>query len=93
MKKTLAGTFAVFILMLSACQPPLDPMKVEVMSLADQQQKQSYALGASLGQISKEQITTQKQYSIEYDEATIVKGFIAALQGQSQPLHCKDNHN
>jgi FKBP-type peptidyl-prolyl cis-trans isomerase FkpA len=84
MKKTLAGTFAVFILMLSACQPPLDPMKVEVLSLEDQQQKQSYALGASLGQISKDQMATQQQYLIEYDKAIVVKGFIAALQGQSQ---------
>jgi FKBP-type peptidyl-prolyl cis-trans isomerase FkpA len=84
MKKTLAGTFAVFILMLSACQPPLDPMKVEVLSLKDQQQKQSYALGASLGQISKDQMATQQQYLIEYDKAIVVKGFIAALQGQSQ---------
>lgn len=84
MKKALFSTFAVYILVLSACQPPLDPMKVEALSLEDKQQKQSYALGANLGQIAKDKMIAQQQHGLKYDKTIVVKGFIAALQDQSQ---------
>lgn len=75
----------VSILIFGACQPPpVDPMKVEILTLDTEQQKQSYALGVSMGQIVESKITSQKEVGVEYDPNLLVKGFIAALQGQSQ---------
>ena len=72
-------------LSLSACQPPpVDNMKVEILTFDTEQQKQSYALGASMGQILVRKISHQKEVGVEYDNNLIVKGFIAALQSQSQ---------
>jgi FKBP-type peptidyl-prolyl cis-trans isomerase FkpA len=77
--------FIVSILTLSACHPPpVDPMKVEILVLSTQQQKQSYAIGASVGHIIESKIANQKKVEVQYDQSLLVKGFIAALQGQSQ---------
>lgn len=72
-------------LILSACQPPpVDNMKVEILALDTEQQKQSYALGAIMGHIVKSKLAHQKEVGVEYDSKLLVKGFIAALQNQSQ---------
>jgi len=85
MKKASITGLIVSILILSACQPPpVDPMKVEILSLDTERQKQSYALGASMGQIVEKKMASQQVAGIEYDQYLLVKGFIAALQGQSQ---------
>ena len=75
-------TSFVFI---GACQPlPADHMKVEILDLDTEQQKQSYAMGANIGQIVENKIAHQTKVGVEYDQNLLVKGFIAALQGQSQ---------
>jgi FKBP-type peptidyl-prolyl cis-trans isomerase FkpA len=84
MKKAPITLMIASILILSACQPPVDPMKVEISALDTEQQKQSYAMGANMGQIIESKITNQQAMGIEYDQNLLVKGFIAALQGQSQ---------
>jgi FKBP-type peptidyl-prolyl cis-trans isomerase FkpA len=84
MKKAAIAIFGVFVLTLNACQPPADPMRVEILALDTEQQKQSYAMGASVGQIIESKIAKQKEVGIEYDQSLLVKGFIAALQRQSQ---------
>ena len=85
MNKASVTILIVFALTLSACQPtPVELMKVEILVLDTEQQKQSYAIGASMGHIIKSKITNQKEAGIEYDQNLLVKGFIAALQGQSQ---------
>jgi len=85
MKKASNAALIVSVLILSACQPPpVDPMKVEILNLDTEQQKQSYAMGASVGQIIEDKVASQKEEGIEYDQNLLVKGFIAALQGQSQ---------
>jgi FKBP-type peptidyl-prolyl cis-trans isomerase FkpA len=77
--------FIASVLTLSACQPPpVDLMKVEILVLDTEPQKQSYAIGASMGHIIENKIANQKEAGIEYDQNVLVKGFIAALQGQSQ---------
>jgi FKBP-type peptidyl-prolyl cis-trans isomerase FkpA len=85
MKKTSIAVLIVSVLILSGCQPPpVDPMNVEILALETIQQKQSYAMGASVGQIIEDKIANQKEVGVEYDQNLLVKGFIAALQGQSQ---------
>jgi FKBP-type peptidyl-prolyl cis-trans isomerase FkpA len=85
MKKVVIAVLTASILTLSACQPPpVDPMNVGILALDTKQQKQSYAMGASMGQIIKSKIAVQKDVGVEYDPKLLVKGFIAALQGQSQ---------
>ena len=85
MKNTSITVLIASVLILTACQPPpIDPMKVEILPLDTEQQKQSYAMGASVGQIVESKIAAQKKMGVEYDQNLLVKGFIAALQGQSQ---------
>ena len=85
MKMLTIAILTASVLILSACQPPpIDPMKVEILALDTEQQKQSYAMGASVGQIIESKMANQNKVGIEYDQNLLVKGFIAALQGQSQ---------
>jgi len=85
MKMLTIAILTASVLILSACQPPpADPMKVEILALDTEQQKQSYAMGASVGQIIESKMANQNKVGIEYDQNLLVKGFIAALQGQSQ---------
>jgi FKBP-type peptidyl-prolyl cis-trans isomerase FkpA len=85
MKKASITVLIVSVLALSACQPPpIDPMKVEILALDTELQKQSYAMGASVGQIIQGKIANQKEVGVEYEQNLLVKGFIAALQDQSQ---------
>jgi FKBP-type peptidyl-prolyl cis-trans isomerase FkpA len=85
MKKAAIAILTASFLTLSACQPPpVDPMKVEILILDTEQKKQSYAMGASIGQIIESKMANQKEMGIEHDQNLLVKGFIAALQGQSQ---------
>ena len=85
MKKTLITILIAFVVIISACQPPpTDPMKVEILDLDTEQQKQSYAMGANIGHIVENKVAHQTKVGVEYDQHLLVKGFIAALQGQSQ---------
>ncbi|WP_297821790.1 FKBP-type peptidyl-prolyl cis-trans isomerase [uncultured Paraglaciecola sp.] len=85
MKKALVTILIASALTLSACQPQtVEFMKVETVVLDTEQQKQSYAMGASIGQIIESKIANQKEAGVEYNRYLLVKGFIAALQGQSQ---------
>ena len=87
MKKALIAILIGSALGLSACQPapqPVDLLKVEVLNLETDQQKQAYAMGASVGQFIESKAQIMAQAGIEYDKTTIAKAFIAALQGQSQ---------
>ena len=85
MKKAQITVLIVSVLILSACQPPpAELIKVEVLALDTQQQAQSYAMGASLGHIIESKMAHQREAGIEYDPILLVKGFIAAMQGQSQ---------
>lgn len=89
MKKGAAAILSASILMFTACQPPEDPLKVEILPLENEQQKHSYAMGANVGHIIEDKLATQQELGIEYDKALLVEGFIAAIQGQSQ-LEKKD---
>jgi len=85
MKKASVTLLIASALTLSACQPQtVEFMKVETVVLDTEQQKQSYAMGASIGQIIESKIANQKEAGVEYNRYLLVKGFIAALQGQSQ---------
>lgn len=85
MKRTSITVLIVCGVILSACQPePLDPMKVEILALDTDQQKQSYVMGASMGEIVQQKIATQQEVGINYELSLVAKGFIDALQGQSQ---------
>mgnify|MGYP004141238683 CR=1 FL=1 len=57
MKKAVIAILSALFLTLSACQPPpVNLMKIEILALDTEQQKQSYAIGASLGQIIESKI-------------------------------------
>lgn len=84
MKKTVTAILCVSILGLSACQPPVDPLKVEILALDTELAKQSYAMGASIGNILQDKVSRHQEMGIEYDKALLIKGFVAALQEQSQ---------
>lgn len=74
----------VTILLLSACQPSVDSTQDELAVLETEQQKRSYAMGASMGQIMQNKITNQKEMGVDYDQDLLVKGFIEALQNRAQ---------
>jgi FKBP-type peptidyl-prolyl cis-trans isomerase FkpA len=85
MKKTAIAILVTSTLGLSACQKdPVDPMKVEVAVLETEEQKQAYALGANIGQFVDKQLSSQAEMGMSRDKAVVVKGFVAALQQQSQ---------
>ncbi|KXI30151.1 FKBP-type peptidyl-prolyl cis-trans isomerase [Paraglaciecola hydrolytica] len=87
MKKALIAILIGSALGLSACQPvaePVDILKVEVLNLETDEQKQAYAMGASVGQFIESKILVQEKLGVEYDKTIVAKGFIAAIQGQLQ---------
>lgn len=84
MKMASIIVLIVSILNFSGCQPPVDPMQVESVKLDTDRQKQSYAMGANIGLIIESKIANQETVGIEYDKELILKGFVAALQKQSQ---------
>jgi len=85
MKKTSAAIAVMAVLGLSACQQEkADPMKVEQLKLDTIEQQQAYGLGASLGQFVDQKLDMQEESGIDLDRELVVKGFIAALQEQSQ---------
>ncbi len=84
MKKICCAILPLFVVVLSSCQPKLDPLAVKNEALLTEQQKYSYALGANVGHIVQAKIATHQEYAIEYDYNLVVQGFVAAIQGQSQ---------
>jgi len=85
MKKTSTTVLIGCVVILSACQsPPIDLIRAEILLLDAEHQKQPYAVSASVGHIIKSKVTSQKKIVVKYDQHLLVRGFIAALQGQSQ---------
>jgi FKBP-type peptidyl-prolyl cis-trans isomerase FkpA len=87
MKKASIAILIGSALALSACQPtpePVDILKVEVLNLETDEQKQAYAMGASVGQFIESKIIVQDKLGVAYDKTIVAKGFIAAIQGQTQ---------
>ena len=85
MKKVALALVIASALGMTACQQEqVDPLKVEVQSLETEQQKQSYAFGSNIGGYVEERFQQQVDVGIELDKELIVKGFVAALQNQSQ---------
>ncbi len=84
MKKAGIALIVASAFALSACQKQSDPMQVEELKLETEQQKQSYALGASVGGFVEMKLQAQQEAGIALDNELIVKGFIAALQKKSQ---------
>ena len=85
MKKAAIAILITSALGLSACQqPPADPSKVEVMTFDTEQQKQAYAMGATVGQFVEKQLAAQESLGVMLDKSIVLKGFAAALQQKSQ---------
>jgi FKBP-type peptidyl-prolyl cis-trans isomerase FkpA len=84
MKTSVIAILLVSILVLTACQPAVDPLQVKVLDLDSAQQKQAYALGSNYGKSLAAQLAKQKKLGIKQDKLLILDGFIAALQQQSQ---------
>ncbi len=85
MKKAAIAMVITSALTLSACQQKeVDPLKVEVLTLETDQQKQAYALGAGLGGYVDEQLQQQQKFGISLDKELVIKGFVASIQQQSQ---------
>lgn len=85
MKKAAIAMLITSVIGLSACQPQaVDPLKVEVVTLETDQQKQAYALGSNLGAFLQNRLNTLEGSEVELDKAIILKGIVAAMQDQSQ---------
>lgn len=85
MKKAAIATLISATLGLAACQQQaVDPLAVEQQTLETDEQKQAYALGASVGNFVEQKLAGQAEAGIELDKAMILKGFVAAIQGQAQ---------
>ncbi|MGS2721089.1 FKBP-type peptidyl-prolyl cis-trans isomerase [Paraglaciecola aestuariivivens] len=83
--KIKAATFLpLLFIALMACQPAVDPLQVNQEVLLNDQQKQSYALGANMGHIVQTKMLSQQKHGVEYQKHLVVQGFVAAMQGQSQ---------
>lgn len=85
MKKAAIAILIASTIGLSACQQQeVDVMKVEQLELQSDQQKQAYAFGANVGSFVKRNIEEQERVGITVDAETLVKGFVAGMQGESQ---------
>jgi FKBP-type peptidyl-prolyl cis-trans isomerase FkpA len=86
MKKTAMAILITSALGLTACGQQQEPdiLKVEKLKLESETAQQSYAMGASVGQFIEKKLAEQEQLDIILDKNLVVKGFVAALQQQSQ---------
>ena len=85
MKKTAIAILITSAIGLTACgQQDTDLLKVEEQKLDTEAQQQAYAMGASVGQFIEQKMTEQQALDVNLDKDLVVKGFVAALQGQSQ---------
>lgn len=85
MRKTAIAILITSALGLSACgQQEVDALKVEKLTLETESEQQAYAMGASVGQFIEKKLAEQEQLEITLDKKLVVKGFVAALQQQSQ---------
>lgn len=86
MKKTAIAILITSALGLTACGQQQEPdiLKVEKLTLESENEQQSYAMGASVGQFIEKKLAEQEQLDITLDKNLVVKGFVAALQQQSQ---------
>lgn len=86
MKKAAIAMVITSAFALSACQKqePVDPLKVEALSLEADEQKQAYALGSSFGEYLKRAIDEHNDVGIQLDKEIVIKAVIATIQEQSQ---------
>jgi FKBP-type peptidyl-prolyl cis-trans isomerase FkpA len=86
MKKTAIAILITSALGLAACGQQQEPdiLKAEKLMLESENEKQSYAMGASVGQFIEKKLAEQEQLDIILDKKLVVQGFVAALQQQSQ---------
>ena len=85
MKKTAIAILITSAIGLTACgQQDTDLLKVEEQKLETEAQQQAYAMGASVGQFIEQKMNEQEALDVNLDKDLVVKGFVAALQGQSQ---------
>ncbi|GAA0854966.1 FKBP-type peptidyl-prolyl cis-trans isomerase [Aliiglaciecola litoralis] len=85
MKKAAIAFVVASVFGLSACQQQsADPMKVEEITFENEQQKQAYAFGASVGSFVEQRIQEQTEINVELDKDMILKGFNAAMRGEAQ---------
>lgn len=85
MRKTAIALLITSALGLSACgQQEVDVLKVDKLKLETESEQQAYAMGASVGQFIEKKLAEQEQLDITLDKNLVVKGFVAALQQQSQ---------
>ncbi|WJG09322.1 FKBP-type peptidyl-prolyl cis-trans isomerase [Aliiglaciecola sp. LCG003] len=85
MKKAAIALVVASVFGMTACQQQnADPLAVTEVTLDTEQQKQAYAYGASVGSFVEKQLAENKSLEIDLDNALVVKGFIAAMQGKSQ---------
>ncbi|GAC05171.1 FKBP-type peptidyl-prolyl cis-trans isomerase [Paraglaciecola agarilytica] len=85
MKKTAIAILMTSAIGLTACgQQDTDLLKVEEQKLETEAQQQAYAMGASVGQFIEQKMKEQEALDVNLDKGLVVKGFVAALQGQSQ---------
>jgi FKBP-type peptidyl-prolyl cis-trans isomerase FkpA len=85
MKKTAIAILITSAIGLTACgQKDTDLLKVEELKLETQAEQQAYAMGASVGQFIEQKMNNQAELDVKLDKKLVVKGFVAALQGESQ---------
>lgn len=85
MKKAAIAILIASTVGLSACQKQeVDAKKVDTVVLENDVQKEAYAFGAGIGGFVQKKIADQQQYGINFDKEMVIKGFIEALNEQSQ---------
>ncbi|TDF36406.1 FKBP-type peptidyl-prolyl cis-trans isomerase [Alteromonadaceae bacterium M269] len=85
MKKTPIAIMMLATLGLAACQPSetKEPEQKVAVVLETDQQKQSYALGANVGQFLLQNLEQQKEFGVELDADMVLKGVEASLANES----------
>lgn len=83
--KMMQKTFAVsaLALALSACGDMNDSADVEI-DLDNENDRQSYALGASIGIYVEENLNFQQEAGVELDKDIIIQAFTDSVHGESQ---------
>jgi FKBP-type peptidyl-prolyl cis-trans isomerase FkpA len=85
MKKAAIAFVVASVFGLTACQQQTaDPLQVEEVKFENEQQKQAYAFGASVGSFVEQRIQEQTELDVKLDKNLILKGFSAAMQGKAQ---------
>lgn len=85
MKKAAIAMLVASSLGLSACQQPAEETtENQTVEFTSEEQKQAYAIGASVGDFVKQRLSKQEELGLPVDRDMIVKGFVDAVNDQSQ---------